>query len=532
MKENQQIEWKSSWRDDCLRWICGFANAEVGKLVIGRDDRGVAVGVSNASKLLEDLPNKIRDVLGIMADVRLVKEAGKELIEIRVEPYPSPISYKGEYHYRSGSTKQELKGAALERFLLKKRGRHWDDAPEPSFTTRSVSTAALRLFRQRATESGRMDRKVLRDSREVVLGNLELTERHGLKRAACLLFSDRPEQYVSGSWIKIGFFVTDDDLRYQDEVHGSLFEQVEKTIDLLQTKYLKAYISYEGLQRRETFLFPDAALREALLNAVVHKDYSSGIPIQISVYDDRIVFWNAGSLPESWTLQRLLGKHPSCPFNPLLANAFFRAGYIESWGRGIEKMHRECREHGIEPPVYDFGMAGLLLTFRADPAHLEAAAVEQAKGTTQETAQEIRETAQETTQEKELAVRAPVETLVKTPVQTIATPVQTVKTPVETVATPVETPVKGVQAVTPQVTPQVERLLAVLQGAMGREDLQAALNLKDRKSFRKVYLQPALEAELVCMTIPEKPHNSRQRYLLTPAGEAHRAARQQEDDPS
>src|SRR6185436_5250815 len=315
------------------------------------------------------------------------------------------------YHYRSGSTKQELKGAALERFLLKKRGRHWDDAPEPSFTVRSCSAAALRLFKQRAKESGRMDRAILRDSREVVLGNLELIERHGLKRAACLLFSDRPEKYVSGAWIKIGFFVTDDDLRYQDEVHGNLFEQVEKTIDLLHTKYLKAYISYQGLQRRETFLFPDAALREALLNAVVHKDYSSGIPIQISVYEDRIVLWNPGDLPENWTLKKLLGKHPSCPCNPLLANAFFRAGYIDSWGRGIEKIHRECREHGIEPPVYDFDMAGLMLTFRTSFAHLQVATLEPGRGTTlittQETTrttQEIAGTTQETTQETTLAL--------------------------------------------------------------------------------------------------------------------------------
>jgi ATP-dependent DNA helicase RecG len=376
MSEGQQVEWKEAWRDECLRWLCGFANAEGGVLVLGRNDKGVAVGVDNTRKLLADLPNKIRDVLGIMADVRLLREAGKELIEIRVEPYPSPISYKGEYHYRSGSTKQELKGAALERFLLKKRGRHWDDAPEPSFTPRACSASALRLFRRRAAESGRMDRAVLRDSREVVLGNLELIERHGLRRAACLLFSDRPERYVSGAWIKIGFFVTHDDLRYQDEVHGSLFEQVEKTLDLLHTKYLKAYISYHGLHRRETFLFPSAALREALLNAVVHKDYSSGIPIQISVYEDQIVLWNAGDLPDNWTLEKLLGKHPSCPFNPLIANAFFRAGYIESWGRGIEKIQRECREHGIEAPVYDFGMAGLMLTFRANPAHLQAAAPE------------------------------------------------------------------------------------------------------------------------------------------------------------
>lgn len=379
MKETQNIEWKENWRDEYLKWICGFANADGGLLVIGRNNKGMPVGVSNVRKLLEDLPNKIRDVLGIMVDVRLVKEDGKELVEIQVEPYPSPISYKGEYYYRSGSTNQELKGAALEKFLLKKRGRHWDDSLEPAFTVRSCSTEALKLFRQRAIKSGRMNRAVLQDSPEVILENLQLVEKHGLKHAACLLFSDLPEKYVSGAWIKIGFFVTDDDLRYQDEVHGNLLDQVEKTLELLHTKYLKAYISYQGFQRVENFLFPYAALREALLNAVVHKDYSSGIPIQISVYSDRLVLWNPGDLPENWTMEKLLGKHPSRPFNPLLANAFFRAGYIEAWGRGIEKINRECREHGIQPPIYDFGMSGLMLTFKANPAHLHAAVLDQGK---------------------------------------------------------------------------------------------------------------------------------------------------------
>ena len=394
MKEHQHVEWEESWRDEWLKWICGFANAEGGVLVIGRNDQGAVVGVPHARKLLEDIPNKVRDVLGIMVDVNLREQNGKDYLEIRVEPYPSPISYKGEYYYRSGSTKQELKGTALERFLLKKRGRHWDDVPEPSFTARSCSPAAIRLFKQRATESGRMDRSLRRDSREVLLGNLELTEKHGLKRAACLLFSGRPEKYVSGAWIKIGFFMTDDDLRYQDEVHGSLFEQVEKTLELLHAKYLKAYISYQGLHRRETFLFPYEALREALLNAVVHKDYASGIPIQISVYDDRIVLWNSGVMPENWTMEKLLGKHPSQPYNPLLANAFFRAGYIEAWGRGIEKIARECREHGIDPPVYDFGMGGLMLTFHANPDHVRAT-METIEGRiNQESAEKRRESAE------------------------------------------------------------------------------------------------------------------------------------------
>ena len=114
-------------------------------------------------------------------------------------------------------------------------------------------------------------------------------------------------------------------------------------------------------------------MRETLLNAVVHKDYGSGIPIQISVYDDHIVFWNPGVLPESWTLKRLLGKHYSQPFNPLIAGAFFRAGYIEAWGRGIEKIQTECRTHGIEPPTYEIGPNGLMVTFHTNPAHTEVA---------------------------------------------------------------------------------------------------------------------------------------------------------------
>ena len=131
MSESQHMEWKESWRDDYLKWICGFANADGGVLIIGRNDAGQAVGITDTRKLLEDIPNKVRDLLGIMVDVNLREEDGKALLEIVVEPYPYPISYKGQYHYRSGSTKQELKGAALDHFLLKKQGKRWDGVPVP-----------------------------------------------------------------------------------------------------------------------------------------------------------------------------------------------------------------------------------------------------------------------------------------------------------------------------------------------------------------------------------------------------------------
>lgn len=99
MSEGQVIEWKESWRDDWLRWICGFANAEGGTLVLGRNDRGEPVGVENAARLLEEIPNKVRDLLGIVVVVQLREEQGRELLEIVVEPYPTPISYRGEYHF-------------------------------------------------------------------------------------------------------------------------------------------------------------------------------------------------------------------------------------------------------------------------------------------------------------------------------------------------------------------------------------------------------------------------------------------------
>ncbi len=137
-------------------------------------------------------------------------------------------------------------------------------------------------------------------------------------------------------------------------------------MDLLLTKYSKAQISYEGINSVEKFEYPKEAIREALLNAITHKDYSGGTPIQISVYNEKIIFWNEGQLPENWTIQNLLTKHPSKPYNPDIANAFFRSGYIESWGRGSLKIMKECKDAGIPEPLYYYDMSGFFVEFRKD----------------------------------------------------------------------------------------------------------------------------------------------------------------------
>ena len=371
MKETQNTEWKKTWSDEYLRWICGSANADGGMLVIGRDNKGVPVGVNNAKKLLVDIPNKVRDILGIMVDVNLRRVKGKDTVEIVVEPYPTPVSYKGEYHYRSGSTKQELKGAALDKFLLRKHGRTWDSVPVPYVTTRDLSRTATSTFRKLARQSQRLGAGERGESVAALIERLNLLEGTYLKRAAVLLFHPEPERYFTGAFVKIGYFRTESDLVYHDEIHGDLFTQAQKTLEVLFSKYLRAAISYQGIQRLERLPVPEEALREALLNAIIHRDYSVGAPIQIRVMDDQLKIWNPGELPEGWSVKKLLKQHSSQPFNPSVANAFFRAGEIEAWGRGIQRIFDACREADTPDPRVLYEPGDMWFEFPYSEAYLE-----------------------------------------------------------------------------------------------------------------------------------------------------------------
>ena len=461
MKENQRLEWKETWRDEFIRWICGFANADGGVLHIGRNDRGTVVGVPDAEKLLEDIPNKVRDILGILVAVNLRQESGGEFLEIVVDAYPHPISYRGHYFQRSGSTNQELKGAALDRFLLRRHGRTWDGVPVPGVKISDLSTSAIRQFRELARTSGRLDPADLRSSKAALVAKLQLTEGTYLKRAAVLLFHDDPEKYVTGAFVKIGFFRSDSDLAYHDTLHGDLVTQVAKTIDLVRTKYLKAAITYQGIQRIERYPVPDAALREAVLNALVHRDYAVGAPVQIRVYEDRLRIWNPCVLPDGWTVKTLFGAHPSTPFNPAIANVFFRSGEIETWGRGIERIVAACTDAGSPKPKLILDGTGIALEFRYTPEYLKA-------------------------------VNA------LDPVRVEVTP---------EVTDPVTDPVKRV-------------LLLLAQGELAPSAIQKAIGLSHRPTFRQNYLRAAENTGLIERTLPDKPNSRLQKYRLTAGGRA------------
>ena len=375
MAESQNIEYKESWRDEYLKWLCGFANAQGGTIYIGIDDAGNVVGVKNIKKLMEDIPNKIQSGLGIVADVNKLTKDGKDYLEIKVKPSSFPISYHGEFHYRSGATKQQLTGIALSEFIMQKTGFRWEDVTVDNITVDDLDEESFRIFRREAKRRQRMTDDELNIPNAELLEKLHLIVDGKLKRSAVLLFYHDPAVVQNGSHVQIGRFGEGADILYQDMLEGSLISTADKVVDLIYLKYLKAKITFEHDRRVETYPFAREAVREAVYNAIIHNCYMYGSPIQIRIEDDAMIISNSCILPEGWTVDTLMEPHNSRPYNPDIANVFYRAGYIEHWGRGIQKICDACKELGAELPVYELIGNGLRVHFKA----LESALIDEPK---------------------------------------------------------------------------------------------------------------------------------------------------------
>lgn len=359
MPESQNIEYKSNWRDEYLKWICGFANTNGGKMYIGIDDAGKVLGIENYRELLEQLPNKFRDLLGVYAEVNLESKASRSYLEIIVPRYDVPISIRGKYYVRMGSTLQELKGPALNEFILKRTGKTWDDIAEPRASFDDIDTLIIKQFLKDARRAKRIN---VEDDIEIqdLLDKLRLLEEGYLKRAAIVLFGKDPGKFYSSIAVKIGKFgESDADLKFHEVVEGGLIHLKEQIAELLNAKFFIHPIDFEGMQRVERDEYPVAAIREMILNALVHRNYM-GTQTQVRLYDDHFSVWNDGGLPEGITEEDLRKVHRSKPRNPLIADVCFKGGYIDSWGRGTIKIIEACEEAALPEPILKEEQGGFL----------------------------------------------------------------------------------------------------------------------------------------------------------------------------
>ena len=414
LPESEMSEWKASWRDEYLKWLCAYAYNDGGKLYIGVNDDGYVIGLKDVRKLQESIPNIIRNKLMISPRVTLryvsargtnirydnvpsnisekdinkyacgtfkpVTEKDKKklevwerenpvwqdadgryyYLEIVVDHYHNLVTYNGVAYTRSGSTLQVLEGQELEKAVLKTTGLSWDSFEAGSNTIKDLDHNAFEAFRRKALEKKRLTPDQAAVSDEKLISKLELiTDGKKLMRAAVMLFGN-PERVVTGAYIKIGYFApagtygenTIHDVIYHDDVRGPLITQADRTIELLYSKYMKALISYDGIQRIESYMIPQDAMREIILNAIAHKNYPSGNPIQIKVFDDHITIMNEGFWPFDYIKveDAYSNDHDSFPNNPNIAEGLYMAGDIETWGSGFEKIKLACSRYGTPLP--------------------------------------------------------------------------------------------------------------------------------------------------------------------------------------
>lgn len=349
-KESQTVEYKQTWHNEYLKVVSAFANNSGGVLYIGLDDQGKPSSIKNVKKLLEDIPNTIRNKLGIIPSVELSRKSGKDIIKITVIPSSVPISYHGKYYIRSGSTLQELQGKELADFLLKKTGSTWDNVFEEQADIKELDNDSIEKFKNFAVD--RIPSISKESDIKTLLRKLNLLSCDNLKKAALLLFGNEPQKFYRQAVVRIGKFLSDTEIQTTDIVKGNLFTQLEKILEILKTKYLISNISYEGIHRRDILEYPYEALREAVINALIHRDYYGNSQIQIRVYSDKLIIMNEGKLPPEVPVEKLKTNHLSMPRNTLLAEIFYYAGFIESWGHGTIKIVENCVKQGLPEPDF------------------------------------------------------------------------------------------------------------------------------------------------------------------------------------
>jgi ATP-dependent DNA helicase RecG len=361
--ETDNKEFKEKWTDDSLKTICAFANTSGGKLIIGINDKGEIVGVENSKELLEKLPNKIRDKLKITPLISLNIQEDKEILYIEISPSHFPVSYEGKFYVRSGSTTQELKDTELAYFLLKKMGKTWDSISFESDLS-EIDLSTIEIFKNLA--KNRIPSIEEFDSIEKIFLNLKLfDENKEITNAGILIFGKDPQKKFISATVRVGRFKNSTHIIDTVIIQGNLFKQVDDVMNAIR-KHLNVMFEIKGIVRKDVWDYPLEALREAVINALIHRDYLSPAEIQIKIYDDKIWIWNPGKLPAQIKLEDLKKEHSSYPRNPLIANVFYLAGFIERWGSGTKRVVELCKEYGLPEPEYKEEFGGFSVYFYKD----------------------------------------------------------------------------------------------------------------------------------------------------------------------
>ena len=372
--ESEILEWKPSLSqlNRIIETISAFSNTKGGIIIIGVDGTGKILGISIGKDTIEQLTNKIisNTEPKIYPDISVRKFEEKNLIVIKVDKYPYDIVLAfGRPYSRVGKSTIKMSKDEYKRKILKthKKELYFDGQICPEATIKDIDENKIKKFIDKARRERKLHLNDLLSVKEILI-RLKLMKNENLTNAAILLFAKNPQDFFIQSGIKAirfkGTDVTGEMLDFKD-VESDLISEVESIENFIyQNISLKAWIEDGKIERQEKWEYPPKVIREALVNAIIHRDYRSTAKVQIRIFDDRIEFWNPGRLPEGWTIKTLKQQHLSEPFNPILARMFFWIRYIEEIGTGTNKIIEWSEEWGLPEPEFEISGSSLFVTLR------------------------------------------------------------------------------------------------------------------------------------------------------------------------
>jgi len=363
--ENTTVEFKEEINESMFKTVSAFANKDGGIIYIGISDKKEIKGLEYTNSMLGDLTNKIINLLGIHPQIDCIKINKKDVLQIKIKKSTLPVSYKGKYYTRVGNTTREMQGEELRSFFIK--DTNWDGLTG-DYSLDEIDPEAVRKFTRMALRNGRLKTADENEDIKTILKKLKLIINGKLTNAAIMLFGKNPQKYFINALVRVGRFKNEITIIGDRRIEGNLFKQIEEAEEAIKNFTNVRYeITGEQLTRKNIWDYPLEAIREAFLNAVIHRDYFKyNVQTQIKIFNDWIWFFNIGGLPEGITLEQLKTTHPSVARNPLIVHIFYLAGLIEEYGSGIGRIMDSLKEANLPEPEFKEEFAGFSLYMRKD----------------------------------------------------------------------------------------------------------------------------------------------------------------------
>jgi ATP-dependent DNA helicase RecG len=373
--ESATLEFKTSTaeKDRACRTLCAFANGQGGRVLFGVTPAGKAVGQTVNDRTLEELAQEFQNFEPPLFPTveRVPVEGGREVLVASVTRSGRVTNYSGVPYERVLNTTRVMPRDVQQRLLLEELHamQRWENQPADGWSVTRLDVREMVQTLEEAIRRGRSEDPGTREPLEILRGMNLLTEGDCLSRAAVALFckEDEPRPDFPQLLLKVARFkgTTRDEFLDNRQFSGNAFALMRKAERfLIESLPIAGRIVPDKMAREDTPLFPVEALREALANAFVHRDYATGSgSVSVAMYDNWLEIISIGDLHFGLTPEKLLREHESRPWNPLIAQAFYRRGIIETWGRGTLKIARLMREAGLEPPVTTVRTGAVLVTF-------------------------------------------------------------------------------------------------------------------------------------------------------------------------